>query len=109
MPYQLNSDARVAPPGPVDPESSPPAPLALEGVLFAASFSLWPSFFPCSGGVAFFVGEGLGVAFATTVFLGVALGVGFGVNFGEGFGAGVRDGFAGGVARGFGEGVADGS
>jgi hypothetical protein len=74
-------------------------------VLFAASFSLSPFFFAGSGGVALFVGEGLGVAFATTVFLGVGLGV----DFGESFGTGVRDGFGSGVAMGLGGGVGDGS
>jgi hypothetical protein len=99
--YQANSETwplELPGPSPVDLS-------AVESFLALVSFfaSLLFSF---ASAVFSFFGEGLGVAVAATVFLGVAFGVGLALAFGEGFGDAV--GAAVGLGVGFGVGVAMG-
>ena len=107
FPYQLNSEDRAEPPGPVATLAVPPS--ALAGAILTDSFLVSPGAFFCSAGVELFFGEGFGVVFVSASFFGLALGVGFAVGLTDGFGGGVRLGFGGGVVTGDGEGVAMGS
>jgi hypothetical protein len=109
FPYRLNSEDRAGPPV-VEPVERPSSLSELAGAILTDSFLASSVGFFASVGVALFLGEGFGVAFASADFFGVGLGVGFAVGLTEGLGTGVLLGLGGGgVETGDGEGVAMGS
>jgi hypothetical protein len=87
LPYQPNSDALVPPPAwrPLLAEPVFPAPLLDADSVFAkALFSFLSDFSLDFTALVFIFGDGLGDAFANSVFFGDGFGIGFGVVFGFG-------------------------